>query len=994
MAKAACPLLLLLSIWCAGCTATDTPLAPPLPTRPAFLEGDTAAALARMDSLDMEARIAQLMMVPLYSKPGEPESAADVAALIVDLGVGGVIAMQGDKANTARNLHHLDSLARATSGVGLLSAMDAEWGSGMRLPDGIRFPKAMALGAIEDVDLIRQAGRVAGYELRALGVDMDFAPVVDVNSNPDNPVIGNRSFGSDPAAVGERGLAWAEGLRAAGVMACAKHFPGHGDADLDSHLALPRILSDSSTLASVELPPFRHLINGGVEGVMTAHLEVPALDSVSGLPTSLSQHVIGDLLIDSLGFEGLVFTDALTMAGVAEPVPPGTREIEALRAGNNILLFPSSPALVIDSIMAALQSGRLDTARVNAACLKVLLAKQWGENTLPMLGQLHLPSLQQALRGHMLTRLGPLHDSRSDDNLTLVVVGNRGDALAERLRLTHPDLTVIRHGKSALAPVDIAGTVRRAAGSDRILLAFLDESNRPSRQFGIPEGSAALVSALADLDADLDIGVFTSPYALQHLAHPADAGWLVAYHEDGMTQTAAAAAWCQEGPALGRLPVDVGPWKSGMGHPTQARRLPRAAGNAATERMRERLDSLAGEALAMDATPGLRLLVLADDSIRLDLSYGTLGDSSRTPVTRESVYDLASITKVTTSTLLTMMAVERGMLDLDRPLADILPERRGVDLDRELGRRSLKDLLAHRSGMPAWIPFYLDLMAHDDSTGSALAEADTADVDGWIELRPGRWMDPAWCDTIHHRIRTTEPGEPGSYRYSDLGYYLLQDVLESLWDQPLDQLADSLIHRPLGLTRIGYRPLSWCNGADIAPTELDTVFRKHWVRGTVHDPGASMMGGVAGHAGLFSDAHDLAVILETLRRGGEWNGVRLVRPETVEAFTTRAFPEEDNRRAIGWDKPGLEEDSGASGNAGSWSSFGHSGFTGTLAWTDPEGRWTAVFLSNRICPDAENRTLIREDIRTQALFIIEEELGFPHRFDAPDSAAAGSNSPR
>ncbi|MEC7114376.1 MAG: glycoside hydrolase family 3 N-terminal domain-containing protein, partial [Bacteroidota bacterium] len=333
-----------------------------------------------------------------------PESAASVAALITDRGVGGVIAMQGDKANTARNLHQLDSLARQKSGVGLLTAMDAEWGSGMRLPDGIRFPKAMALGAIEDVDLIRQAGRVAGYELRALGVDMDFAPVVDVNSNPDNPVIGNRSFGSDPEAVGTLGLAWAEGLRAAGVMACAKHFPGHGDADLDSHLALPRILSDSATLSQIELPPFRQLIHGGVEGVMTAHLEVPALDSVTGLPTSLSPLVIGDLLLDSLGFEGLVFTDALTMAGVAEPVPPGTREIEALRAGNDILLFPSSPALVVDSILAALSSGRLDTARVNEACLKVLLAKQWSESAVPLLGQLHLAALQRTLREHMLTR--------------------------------------------------------------------------------------------------------------------------------------------------------------------------------------------------------------------------------------------------------------------------------------------------------------------------------------------------------------------------------------------------------------------------------------------------------------------------------------------------------------------------------------------------------------------------------------------------------------
>jgi len=979
MGKAARPLLLALSIWCVGCVTADVSPLSPLPTHPAFLAGDTAAARSQMDSLSMEARIAQLMMVPLYSKPEEPESAHDVARLLAEFGVGGVIAMQGDKATTKRNLQQLDSLARANCGIGLLTAMDAEWGSGMRLPDGIRFPKAMAMGAIQDVALIRHAGRVAGYELRSLHVDMDFAPVVDVNSNPANPVIGNRSFGSDPASVGDRGLAWAEGLRAAGVMACAKHFPGHGDADLDSHLALPRILSDSANLDTVELPPFRQLIHGGVEGVMTAHLEVPALDSVTGLPTSLSTKVIADLLVDSLQFKGLVITDALTMAGAAEPVPPGTREVEALRAGNDILLFPSSPKLAIDSIMAALRSGRLDTSRIESACLKVLMAKQWSERSQPRLGQLHLPNLQRTLRNHMLTRLGPVHRSQPDDKLTLIVLGNSGEELESRLRLTHPSLEVIRHGKSPLAALDIAGIVRQSEGADRILVAFLDESNRPSRKFGVPSGAADLLKALTELHSDLDVGIFTSPYALQHLPAMDETGWLVAFHEDPLTQTAAAAAWCMEGPALGKLPVDVSPWSVGMGNPTEMERLPRGTPNATSKRMELRLDSLAREAIEMGATPGLRLLVLAGDSICYDGAHGTLGDAGTTPVTRASVYDLASITKVVTTTLLTMMSTERGMLDLDAPLSSILSSREGAPLDDDLGKRTVRDLLAHRSGMPAWIPFYLDVVQHHDSTGLGLKEAKT---DGWIEIRPGLWMEPAWQDTIHSRIRSTTPKETGRYRYSDLGYYLLQDLLESIWQQPLEHLADSLIHAPLGLHRIGYRPLDWCNLQDIAPTELDTLFRRGWVRGTVHDPGAAMLGGIAGHAGLFSDAHDLAVIMETLRRGGEWNGVRLIEPETLEDYTARAFPEEENRRAIGWDKPGLEEDSGASGNAGSWDSFGHSGFTGTLAWTDPKAGWTAVFLSNRICPDPENRKLIEEDIRTKALFIIEEELALPHRFNS------------
>lgn len=970
-----------------GCQSGQAVADPPGPKSPTFLSGDTASAQALLDSLSMEARIAQLMMVPVYSRPGEPESAAYVMEMVETLGIGGVIAMQGDIATTTRNLARLDSTAVATSGIGLLTAMDAEWGSGMRLPDGIRFPKAMALGAIQDVDLIRHAGRVAGYELRDIGIDMDFAPVVDVNSNPDNPVIGNRSFGSDPGAVGTRGLAWAEGLRAAGVMACAKHFPGHGDADLDSHLALPLIGSDSSHLSTVELPPFRQLIHGGVEAVMTAHLDVPALDSTTGLPTSLSPRVIGDLLLDSLEFEGLVFTDALTMAGVAEPVPPGTREIAALQAGNDVLLFPSSPTLVIDSILAALRTGRLDTATVNNACMKVLLAKQW--DPVPLLGQLDLKALQRSLRGHMLTRLGQAHDVDAEDTVALVVVGNPGHALERQLRLACPNLSVHRHGKAPLGAGDIARISSAVQEAQRVIVAFLDESNRPARRFGIPQGADALIQALAAWPNDLDIGVFTSPYALRYLTPPKQAGWLIAYHEDDLTQEAAAAAWVQEGDALGRLPVDVAPWAAGMGHPTNAARLPHAA--ASNLELNRRLDSLAAEAIDMEATPGLRMLVVARDSIRYDGAHGTLGHGDEQPVTRESIYDVASITKVAATTLLAMMSLERGMLDLDAPLRKVLPKRPDAPLNEELENRTFRDILAHRAGLPAWIPFYLDAMAHDDTTGSALSFRDTLD---WVPVNTTCWMAPAWRDTIHHRIRTLTPDPVGQYRYSDLGYYLLQSTLEDLWGQPLDILADSLICQPLGLRHIGYSPANWAQPKRIAPTENDTLFRKGWICGTVHDPGAAMLGGVAGHAGLFSDAHDLAVILETLRRGGEWNGVRLVQPSTVTDFTSRAFPEEDNRRALGWDKPGLEEDSGASGNAGSWSSFGHSGFTGTLAWTDPEGEWTVVFLSNRICPDAENRTLIREDIRTKALLIVEEELGLPHRFDPPTPEDPGSFNPR
>ena len=953
--------------------------------RPAFLEGDTASAWAVMDSMTLREKVAQLMMVPLYSKPGEPDSKNDVRSAIEQWGIGGVIAMQGDTQTTRHNLAELDSVSSARTGLDLLTAMDAEWGSGMRLPDGIAFPKAMALGATEHEGLVQKAGHAAGHELRRLGIDIDFAPVADVNSNPANPVIGNRSFGSRPELVGALAAAWADGLRQAGVMSVGKHFPGHGDADLDSHLALPVIASNVETLSAVELPPFQTLIDRGVDGMMTAHLDVPALDSTSGLPTSLSPLVIQDLLLDSMGFEGLVFTDALTMAGAADPVPPGTREVAALRAGNDVLLFPSEPSLVLDSIEAALLRGTLDTSRINEACLKVLLAKQWTQNADHPHPEADLRSLQEEIRGHMLVRLGTGRPLDQSIRTALVVVGNRGEAAENRLRLTFPDLKVIRKGKGPIGQVDQARIEAAVADCPQVVVAFLDESNRPARNFGLPKGANSLLNTLSFGRPSLYVSLFTSPYALAFVDQNPAWEWLVAHHEDALTQQAAMAAWCGEGDALGKLPVDVGNWSAGQGSPSAARRLPRANPSPGTMAMELRLDSLAAAAVDLSSTPGMRILVVVDDSIRYDGTHGHLGDAAATPVQRHHVYDLASITKVATSTLLTMMSVEKGVFQLEQPLSALLPTDDDAPLNPELGQRTLRDVLAHRSGLPAWIPFYVDLVAHEDSMGGVLS---SEPVPGWIPLCEGQCMHPMWCDSIRRTVRAIEPQPAGHYRYSDVGYYLLQDILESQWDLSLEQLADSLIHRPLGLQHIGFHPLEWSPMEHIAPTELDTTFRSAWVRGSVHDPGAAMLGGVAGHAGLFSDAHDLALVMEVMRRGGSLNGIQLVEPSTVASFTSRAFPDEDNRRGLGWDKPGLEEDTGASGNAGSWSSFGHSGFTGTLAWTDPEAGWTAVILGNRICPDASNRTFIDEDIRTKALEIIEDALLIPSRFQEPGPAVA------
>ena len=388
----------------------------------------------------------------------------------------------------------------------------------------------------------------------------------------------------------------------------------------------------------------------------------------------------------------------------------------------------------------------------------------------------------------------------------------------------------------------------------------------------------------------------------------------------------------------------------------------------------------------MDATPGMRMLIVVEDTIRYDGTHGTLGDSKKTPVQRHHVYDLASITKVAASTMLTMISVDRGMISLDQPLSTLVPPLEDAPLDEDLGKRNLRDILAHRSGLPGWIPFYLDVMDHQDSVGNQLSDSLRA---GWIPLSGACCMAPSWCDSIRHTVRSLTPGPTGKYRYSDLGYYLLQDILESVWKMPLDRLADSLIYQPLSLQRMGYHPLQWSALEDLAPTERDTLFRKAHVRGTVHDPGAAMLGGVAGHAGLFSDAHDLALLMEAMRHGGTWKGTRIVNEETLVNFTARAFPEEDSRRGTGWDKPGREPDTGASATRALGAVSATAVSQGLWLGRTPSGNGQRSFSATAFAPMRKTGSTSRRTSGPRSLKSWNRHWAHPRRFASGINAENG-----
>jgi beta-N-acetylhexosaminidase len=937
---------------------------------PEFLTDSQAEFYADsvMLTLSTEQQIAQLLMVPVYSRT-DTTGWSEAEHWVRDLGLGGIIVMQGGPENQRIRIARLQALAQ----VPLMVASDAEWGLGMRLDSTRSFPRALTLGATGDADLVRRFGRAVGISLRNTGVQVNFAPVIDVNSNSANPVIGSRSFGEDVDLVSRLGLAYAQGLQDVNILATAKHFPGHGDSDTDSHKTLPIINGTAERLDSVELAPFRVLFDGGCAAVMVAHLDVPALDSTAGTPSTLSPTIVDTLLRQEMGFRGLAFTDALSMKGFADFVGSRPRGRDALLAGNDVLLFPGDPAQVIAEVALAIEEGVLDSAVVAEKCKRVLMAKVWSKanEALPEKGeiwdaaegeQIHRDILEASLtvlsnRGWVLPWLA------AKSSVVVLNVADKtssGEAFSERLQLVLGGAHEVKSftiGKNAAGYV--RGLVKGACKeADLIIVNFLETSNRPSKGYGINDKAVKylkeeLLKSIADTTSNTEwvFNVFANPYVL-------DGDWvkllerssslIVAYQDDYRTQEAVANAIAGAGSANGKLPVTPpGSFMRagdgiGLGRLDHERLSWNHAAIDGSWGGTAKIDSIVADALAENAMPGCRIVVAHKGEVMHDKSYGTT--DGNIPVTQGTIYDLASITKIAATSICLMRLNKSGYFQLDDEIRKLIP-----DLDTlELGTRTFKEVLTHSAGLYPWIPFYRETLC--DS------------------------IDELSEDTMYQRIYDSELKPAGEYKYSDLGYYLFHKMLKDWYNEPIDTLANNWIYEPMGLHSMGFHPLDRFDLDQIAPTEIDEIFRKGTVHGTVHDPGAHMLGGVCGHAGLFSDAHDLTRIGMMLLNGGHYSGYNVLRHGVVDSWTQRAYPESDNRRGVGFDKKGLNPDEGPASLLASDSSFGHSGFTGTLLWVDPEYELVYVFLSNRTYPDSENTTLITKNVRTEIHRVIMEQL--------------------
>lgn len=933
---------------------------------PDFLTNTDAIEYADsvLSTLTTEQRIAQLLMVPVYSKT-DTTGWSEAEHWVRDLGLGGIIVMQGGPENQRIRIGRMQDLAE----VPLLVASDAEWGLGMRLDSTRSFPRAMTLGATRDADLVREFGEIVGQSLRQTGVHVNFAPVVDVNSNSKNPVIGSRSFGEDVELVSNLGWAYSEGLQNVNVIATAKHFPGHGDSDSDSHKTLPVINQTAERLDTVELEPFRHLFNNGVGAVMIAHLDVPALDSTAGSPSTLSPYIVDTLLREKMGFRGLAFTDALSMKGFTDFVGDRPRARDALIAGNDVLLFPGDPVQVIKEVAFAIEEGTLDSAAVAQKCRRVLQAKFWAKagEEIPAKGEYWDPERAEKVHRDIieasitvLTNTGFCADYfENGASFTILNVANKptsGNPFSAHMKLVggeNYEIKTFTIGKDAvgLNSKDVKSALEE---SDYVFVNFLETSNRPSSKFGIrSEAVKKLSEEMVKYDNNWVFNLFGNPYRLNEeftTIHEKAGSLIVAYQDGVRSQEAVVNALLGTGTANGVLPVTP-PGSlfyegDGLGlRKGQTTRL--GWGYYAKENTwgcAERIDSVVADAFAEKAMPGCRILVAHEGEVVHDKCYGTI--DGKELVQKNTVYDLASITKVAATSICLMQLHEKEYFKLDDPLSKHLY---GIDT-LEIGTRTFKEVLTHSSGLYPWIPFYRELL--NDS------------------------IDHMPVDTMYKRIYESELKPVGEYKYSDLGYYLIHKIFDQWFEteNAIDSLSKAWVYEPLGFYSMGFHPLHKIDKSRIAPTENDKIFRKAIVRGTVHDPGAHMLGGVGCHAGLFSDAHDLARFGQMLLNGGVYNGYKICEKKTVENWTMRTYPYVENRRGIGFDKKGLNPDEGVASLLSSDASFGHSGFTGTLLWVDPEYDLVYVFLSNRTYPNTENRTLITKNVRTVIHDIIIEHI--------------------
>ncbi|MFT4205042.1 MAG: glycoside hydrolase family 3 N-terminal domain-containing protein [Chitinophagaceae bacterium] len=894
-------------------------------------------------------------------------------------GIGSICLFQGSASEQAAIINGLQQL----SDIPLMVCIDGETGLGMRVSGVGKFPDQLTMGAMDNPELVFSIGQAMAEQCKRLGIQVDYAPVVDINNNPDNPIIGFRSFGQDKNRVAQYGSQIMLGLQSKGVMATAKHFPGHGDVAVDSHLDLPVINKPLSALDTLELVPFRQLFKDGVGSVMIAHLSIPAIDSTPNLATSLSPKNINGLLRQTLGFQGISFTDALEMKGVSKFFPQGKAGVQSLIAGNDMLCLPGDINGTVKEVEAAVKDGRFPLSELDARVKKVLLAKyNLSLSQKPVIDTTNLladlskdvATMRAAVALNAITLL-----RLSDESILKPAIGKAAYvAIGSTSNTTignafNKDFNADQYNISYKADdSDIKNLLAtlKAKNYDKVYIGIHDFSKRPANNFGIP---GAIVQLANDVDKNFNAAtvVFGNPYAVKFFQDAKNL--VVAYEDDSIFQKGAFNALTQQADFKGRLPVTVSEafqFNFGIKREKVGITYPEAVGMDAQKL--QAIDTIVDKAIAAHAFPGCEVLVARKGKIVFYKNYGYQTYDSTQHIETNDLYDLASCTKISATTVCVMRLVEQGKIGLDSTVGTYLPFYRGSDKSWI----TVRDLLLHQAGLKP--DTFFDRLFLDGAGNPLPTYFSTEKSDSFsVSVTDKMFFRKDQLPKIDSAIRADGLTARGKFVYSDNSFILLGEIVEAVSGLTLDQYAADNFYKPLGMTTTTFQPLEHgFTQTQIAPTEREKIYRKQQLWGTVHDPRAALMGGVAGHAGLFSSALDLSKLYFMLLNGGTWNGQQFFQKKTIDQWT--AYNSGSSRRGLGFDKPertNASEKNPAPARLASPEAFGHGGYTGTCIWADPKQELLYIFLSNRVYPDGgENSKIIRLRVRENVLEAVYEAI--------------------
>lgn len=924
--------------------------------------------------MTFDEKVGQLFMIAAYSNKDEAHF-KEIEKLIEENKVGGLIFFQGGPNRQAK----LTNRFQAKSKVPLFIGIDAEWGLSMRLDSTYRYPWNMTLGAIKDLSLVKKVGENMAKESKRLGIQFNFAPVLDINTNPKNPIIGFRSFGEDKVNVTNHAIALMDGAQSQGIFSTGKHFPGHGDTATDSHYALPLVNFPKDRLELVELYPYKRMFDEGLVSVMVAHLNIPSLEPKENYPTSVSYNVVTDLLQKELGFDGLIFTDALNMKAASKFMKPGDIDLQAFLAGNDILLFPENVPLAYEKICMAYQDSIISDERLVQSVKKILhyKFKSGLNNYKPVdtknlnqdLNASYKDALQYQLYENAITVIQNKNNilpiRNLDQKIAYVKLGDDTNSSFLSTLKKYTEVTEVSDTN-----IDTLNVKLKAFNT--VIIGF-HKSDRAWKKHDFTEAELFSIQKIAESN-NVILDVFTKPYSLSAITNfDSIEGIVVSYQNSDIAQEVSAELLFGAIESQGKLPVSVNeqfPVNTGI----TTEKLNRLGFTAPlnvgmSQEVLTKIDAVAKKAIDGKMTPGIQLLVARRGKVIYQKSYGYHTYDNIDKVKNSDIYDVASVTKMVSTLPNVMQLYDTNQVNLESKLGDMLP----IFQNSNKQDITFKDLLSHYARLQAWIPFYKATL---DSLGmpSQKIYRQTYSPEFSKQVDENLFIRNDYHDSIMKQIIDSKLNDKKEYKYSDFTFIILKEYLEKVTGKSISDLSQNNFYKLLGMNNTTYNPLQKFDCSVIPPTEIDTYFRHALIQGYVHDMEAAMEGGIAGHAGIFSNAMDIAKMMQMYLQKGNYGNVKYFSSATFDTFNTCNFCTEGNRRGLGFDKPQI---SGGGPTCGcvSMSSFGHTGFTGTIAWADPETEIVYVFLSNRTFPDSNAaNTLSKENIREDIQKIIQTAI--------------------